>query len=236
MRNGTWTLTPEKHYCEYLHKLRLIRVPLDGSGNIETMYEHPVPAQSAHCAYCPSDKNLLYFDLDLPPGYWGGSDRHTPRIWILDIDAGTISALKEEYPGSFQTHQAWLWDGSAICYHGGAKDGGEYFGIAKLGGEVVWEQVFPDATAYGHNTPDAGRPALIIDGMFSLDGLQWLYWEGSTRTSPKLEPICLHNTEWGSIPGQYSHPHPLTDSSGRWISFTSAQGGRSDVFVVSVDV
>ncbi len=235
MRDGRWTLTPEKHYREYLHKLRLIRVPLDGNGDMEIIYEYPDPAQSAHCAYCPSDRNLLYFDLDLPPGYWGGSNGITPRIWILDIGAGTARALKNEYPGSFQTHQAWLWDGSAICYHGGSKKGGEYFGVARINGEVVWEQVFPEATAYGHNTPDARRNALIIDGMFSKDKLQWLYCEYSACVTPKLEPICLHNTEWGSLPGQYSHPHPLTDSSGRWISFTSAREGRSDVFVVDVD-
>ena len=235
MRNGNWTLTPEKHYREYLNKLRLIRVPLNGSGNIEIMYEHPVPAQSAHCAYCPSNKNLLYFDLDLPPRYWGGSDKRTPRIWMLDIDAGTISALKKEYPGSFQTHSAWLWDGSAICYHGGSKRGGEYFGVTKINGEVLWEEIFPHVQAYGHNTPDARKQALIIDGMFSTDRLQWLYWGKHTGGVPRLEPICIHGTEWGGLPGQYSHPHPLTDASGNWISFTSARGGRSDVYVVNVE-
>ena len=111
---------------------------------------------------------------------------------------------------------------------------GEYFGIATLDGKTVWEEAFPDATSYGHNTPDARRKALIIDGMFSADKLQWLYWDEPTEGSPKLEPICIHGTEWGSIPGQYSHPHPLTDASGTWISYTAARGGRSDIYVVNV--
>ena len=233
MRRGNWTLAPEKGYRDYQHRLRLVGVPLAGSGEVEIIYEHPVPAQSAHCAYCPADGNLLYFDLDLPPAYWCGGDGETPRIWLLDIPSGSVRPLRQTFPGPFQTHQAWLWDGSAICYHGRATGGGEFFGVAAPNGDLLWEQVFPQATAYGHNTPDARRKALIIDGMFSEDKLQWLYW-GEASPTPRLEPICLHATDWGSLPGQYSHPHPLTDGSGRWISFTSARHGRSDIYVVAV--
>lgn len=234
MRGGRLLLAPEKPYLAYSHELRVIRVPLDGTGGVDVLYGHPDPAQSAHCAYCPADQNLLYFDLDLPPRYWTGSDGSTPRIWLLDVGTGEAKPLKKDYPGSFQTHQAWLWDGSAMCYHGPAREGGEFFGIATPTGEVLWERVFGEAKAYGHITPDARRAALIMDGTFSRDKLQWLAWDSLDSARPELEPICLHATEWGSLPGQYSHPHPLTDRSGRWISFTSARAGRSDVFVVDV--
>jgi len=235
MRGRAPILQPDRGYCEYSHRLRLIRVPLDGSGRSEILYEHPEPAQSAHCAFCPTDANLLYFDLDLPPRYWAGGDGHTPRVWLLDIRAATIRPLREEYPGPFQVHQAWLWDGSGMCYHGSAAAGGEYFGVADTDGRLRWEWIYEQATFYGHNTPDARRNALIIDGSFSRDRLQWLYCEAAAGDDPVLEPICLHSTEWDSLPGQYSHPHPLTDPSGRWISFTSARKGRSDVYVVDVD-
>lgn len=235
MRGGRWSLMPDHPYISYEHRLRLVRVPMDGSGASQILCEHPDPAQSAHCAYCPVDDNILYFDLDLPPRYWGGGDGETPRIWLLEIDSGTIRPLREHYPGSFQTHQAWLWDGSGMCYHGRADQGGEYFGVATLDGKIIWEHVFPDATFYGHHTPDARKPALIIDGAFSRDTLQWLYYDTPEHEGPKLEPICVHGTEWGGLPGQYSHPHPLTDPSGRWISFTAAKEGRSDVYVVDVD-
>lgn len=220
---------PQKHYSKFPdHKLQIVQVPLKSQGKIEILYEHE-PAQSAHSAYCPTDDNLLYFDLDLPPLYWGGSDRQTPRIWILDISSGNVWPLKNSYPGPFQTHQAWLWDGSAMAYHGSLPGGGVYIGIASINGNTIWEQEFPEANFYGHLTPDPKRPALIIDGDFSKDKLQWLYYDGRR---PQLEPICCHNTEWGSIPGQYSHPHPLVDASGRWISYTAARDGRSDVYVV----
>ena len=91
------------------------------------------------------------------------------------------------------------------------------------------EKKFPQARFYGHLTPDAKRPALILDGDFTKDKLQWLYYD---RQEPRLEEICRHNTEWGSLPGQYSHPHPLTEASGRWVSYTAAKNGRSDVYVV----
>ena len=172
--------------------------------------------------------------VTLPPGYWGGGDGRTPRIWLLEVERGAIRTLREHYPGPFQTHQAWLWDGSAMCYHGRGKEG-EYFGLATSDGELLWERTFSRAVHYGHNTPDARRPALIIDGQFSQDRLQWLYYDDADAREPKLEPICLHATEWRSLPGQYSHPHPLTDVSGRWISFTAARGGRSDVYVVDTE-
>jgi hypothetical protein len=226
---------PTRHYRDFPdHRLRLLRVPLDGGpSEPEVIYEH-APAQSAHCAFCPADPGLLYFDLDLPPGYWGGGDGKTPRVHLLELGAGQARPAKSEFPGTFQTHTAWLWDGSALCYHGGAKSGGEYFGLVTPGGETLWERVYPRARAYGHNTPDARRPALIIDGMFSTDRLQWLYYDRPESSEPALEPICEHGTEWQSLPGQYSHPHPLTDAGGRWVSFTRARDGRSDVCVAAV--
>jgi len=217
------------------HALRLIRVGVDGAGRAETLYERR-PAQSAHCAFCPTDGRRLYFDLDLPPGYWGGGDGKTPRIWLLDLSDGSARPIKARFPGPFQVHQTWLWDGSGIAYHGGLPGGGEYFGIVSIEGETVWERAYTQAGFYGHHTPDARRPALIIDGHFSGDLLQWLHYDDRPgQPGPKLEPICVHGTEWGGLPGQYSHPHPLTDASGRWISFTAAKAGRSDVFVVEVE-
>ena len=225
-----------RHYRDFPdHRLRVVRFPLSGPGDAEVLYEHQ-PAQSAHCAFCPTDDDLLYFDLDLPPSYWGGGDGSTPRIWLCDVPTHAVRPLKDTYPGPFQTHQAWLWDGSAMAYHGRASAGGVYIGITAKDGVTLWEQVFPEAQFYGHLTPDARRSALILDGDFSTDLLQWLHFDLENPDAPgTLEPICRHGTEWGSVPGQYSHPHPLTDPSGRWISFTAARGGRTDVHVVEIE-
>ena len=215
------------------HRLRVVRAPMEGGGAPETLFEH-APAQSAHCAYSPTDPACLYFDLDLPPAYWCGSDGATPRIWLLDIPTGAARPLKHDYPGPFQTHQAWLWDGSALAYHGPLPGGGVYLGVARRTGETLWERAFPQAAFYGHVAADPARPALILDGDFSADLLQWLTWGGEPGAPPNLMPICRHGTDWESIPGQYSHPHPLADPTVRWISFNAARAGRTDVFVVDV--
>lgn len=80
---------------------------------------------------------------------------------------------------------------------------------------------------------------VLIDDI-GEDRLQWLYYDdaGSTAsaeaTTPHLEPICLHGTQWRTIPGQYTHPHPLADPTERSIAFNRARGGRTDVCVVAV--
>ena len=220
------------------HQLRILLVPMDGSGQAEEVFSRH-PAQSAHSAFCPADGNLLYFDLDLPPHYWGGGDGKTPRVWLLDLCTGQARPLKEDWPSPFATHTVWLWDGSALAYHGSMPAGGIFIGIADTRGRTIWERVWKDVDFYGHLTADPKRPALVLDGDFSRHRLQWLHYadepaDASGDAPCRIEPICIHGTEWRSLPGQYSHPHPLTDPAGRWISFTKAAGGRSDVCVVDV--
>ena len=215
------------------HRLRLVRVALDGSGRMETVFEHE-DAGSAHCAFCPTDPDLLYFDLDMAPQYWCGGDGVTPRVWLLHVGSGRAHPLRGE--PLFQVHTAWLWDGSALAYHGFLPGGGVYLGLTQPDGATIWEGKYPQARAYGHLTPDRTRPALILDGDFSPDTLQWLVTDGPPGPEPELEPICRHDTEWDSIqPGsQYTHPHPLADPTGQWVAFNAARDGRQDVYVVSV--
>ena len=226
------------------HSLQIARVPMDGSGKLQVLCEHR-PAQSAHCAFSPTDGELLYFDMDLPPRYWNGGDGKTPRIWLLDCRTGRARPLKTRYPGPFQVHQAWLWDGSALAYHGPAAGGGVYVGLCTPAGDTLWEAVYPEARHYGHLSPARGRQALILDGDFSPDLLQWLSYDtdqgaasqadpaASRGTAvPRLDTICRHGTEWDTIPGQYSHPHPIADPTGTWVSYNVARNGRTDVYCV----
>ncbi len=213
------------------HRLKIVRIPIEG-GPMQVLFDQ-MPAQSAHCSFCPLDGDVLYFDLDLPPGYWGGSDNQTPRIWLINTNSRRPHPLKEKYPGPFQTHQAWLWDKPAMAYHGPLPSGGTYIGITDITGKTLWEQSYPLAKNYGHLTPDVKRPALVLDGDFSQDMLQFLYYDTGSN-EPHLEPICRHGTEWGTLPGQYSHPHPLTDPTGRLISFTRAVDQRSEVCLVEI--
>ena len=67
---------------------------------------------------------------------------------------------------------------------------------------------------------------IMLDGNVTTDKLVWLYYD---QEEPRLETIATHGTEWGSVPAQYSHPHPQADPTGKWIVYNVAQGGRTDL-------
>lgn len=209
--------------------LRLLRVPLAG-GETETAYEE-AGISSGHCPHCPTDPDLLLVDRDLPPRYWAGSDGRTNRIWTLRLSTGELTELPPRDRARFQVHSAWTYDGEQVLYHGRSAEGGHYIGVTDPHGRTLREYGFRGAPHYGHVSAMAGRPAIILDGNLSTDMLLWLYYD---REQPRVEVIARHGTDWGALPGQYSHPHPLSDPTGRWISFNAAHRGRSDVFIVEV--
>lgn len=225
----------DRDYASYPdHRLQLLVLLLAG-GPPRVIFERQ-PAQCAHCSYSPADPHLLYFDLDVPPQYWNGNDAgQTPRIWLIDDRGGRARALRASYPGVFTVHAAWTWDGSAIAYHGyrGAAgySSGIFIGVTRIDGTVVRDYEFPSLHHYGHVGADPRGNALILDGDLLPGCISRLYYDSEI---PRLEVLCRHDTEWESLPGQYSHPHPQYDASGRRICFNAAHGGRSDVYVVSV--
>lgn len=214
---------------EEFPRLRVVEVPLAG-GEIKELYQE-AGCNSAHSPHCPTDRDLILMDRDMPPDLWAGSDGETPRLWLLDRRTGGVQALKQQYPAQFQVHAAWTFDGQAVLYHGPIREGGYYLGVTSREGEAIREFILPEATHYGHLTADPKRPALILDGNISSDLLTWFYYDSGER---RVEIIARHGTEWYGLPGQFSHPHPLADPTGRWISFNAAHRGRSDAYVVAV--
>ena len=217
-------------------KMKLLRVKMTG-GQPEVLYEE----QSCHCqhsSYCPTDNDIIYFDRNIIPGWFEGNvQKKIPRLWLIRVSTGETRPLREydSYPGVYQVHAAWTWDGSAIAYHGFLKpkgySSGIYIGITRKDGTNIRDYVFPDVCSYGHINPDPIRPALILDGDVAEGYLSWLYYD---KEQPRLEIICRHNTAWGSLLGQYSHPHPQSNSAGNRICFNKAENGRTDIYVVKV--
>ena len=210
-------------------RLKLIRVPLAG-GAVTTVYEE-AGVGSAHAPHCPADGDLLLLDRDFPPRYWGGSDGVTNRIWTLRPSTGELTELPPQDKARFQVHCVWTWDGENVIYHGKSAVSGHYVGVVDKTGCTVREYLFDKAPHYGHVSAMAGRPAVILDGNLSNDLLLWVYYD---REQPRVEVICRHGTDWGAMPGQYPHPHPISDPTGRWIAYNAAARGRSDVFVVQL--
>lgn len=217
------------HFSEGGMQLLLLQVPLSG-GPVTTAYQEE-GIGCAHCPHCPTDPDLLLIDRDFPPRFWGGSDGRTNRIWTLRLSTGALTELPPQDQARFQVHSVWTWDGQHVLYHGRSAEGGTYIGVVDRGGRTVREYGFRGAGHYGHVSAAAGRPAVILDGNLSTDLLLWLYYD---EEQPRVEVIARHGTDWGAMSGQFPHPHPLSDPTGRWVSFNAAHRGRSDVYVVRV--
>jgi hypothetical protein len=223
-----------KHYYEHFAsgggmRLRLVQVPLMG-GPAEDVYQE-TGCRSFHSPHSPVDSDLVLLDRDFPPRYWGGSDGKTTRIWALTLSSGELTELASQDANRFQVHAVWTWDGEQVLYHGRSASGGYFIGVCDKHGNTVREWDFGAAGHYGHVAAMAGRPAIILDGNVSDNLLTWLYYDGE---QPRIEVIAAHNTQWATVLGQASHPHQLCSPDGRWISFNTAQRGRTEVHLVRV--
>lgn len=224
---------PDKTYLEHFaaggNRMCILQVPLMG-GAVTTLYQEE-GAGSAHAPHSPTDPHLILLDRDMAPRYWAGSDGKTNRIWILHSPSGGLTELTPRDVGRFQVHCAWTWDGEGVVYHGPSAKGGWYIGAIRKNGESINEYGFHQCHHYGHVSAMAGRPAIILDGNLTSDCLLWLYYD---QEQPRVEIIARHGTTWDALPNQFPHPHPLSDPTGRYISFNCAAKGRSDVYIVEV--
>lgn len=227
------------YFAEGGMKTQLWKVPLEG-GEVKTIYSEE-GLYLSHVAHCPTDSDLVLANRNhpghiinyrtKPPRTWPEIDDAPTRIWTLRLSTGELTELKARDRANHQVHSAWTWDGQCVVYHGKSVEGGYFIGVIGRDGKVMQECGFHKANSYGHVSAMAGRPAIILDGNLTSDMLLWLYYDDE---QPRVEMIAQHNTNWGALPGQFPHPHPLADPTGRWISFNAGDRGRSDVYVVSV--
>lgn len=197
-----------------------------------------------HVMSCPTDPDLLLLCRDTGPGPSCRVDGHG-RGWIYRISEHRLTEVMVKERQNFQTHLAWTWDGKGIFYHGmirdskwekNVTDGGWYIGLAGIDGKTIREYSFPEAEYYGHISAMQGRRAAIIDGNVMEGLLMWLYFD---EDIPRMEIIARHDTDFTTMPGQYSHPHAICDPSGKRIVFNSARriifsGARSDIYSVDI--
>jgi Tol biopolymer transport system component len=217
---------------------------IDGSGGEPEVLIAEEGLKAGHLMYNPVDPDLLMYCRDKGP-----SPSHKVgeqgRVWIYKLSEKRLTEVKTIEKQNFQTHNAWTWDGKGIVYHGIINDvgwknntteGGWYIGLAGLDGSPIREYSFKDAKYYGHVSAMKGKNAAIIDGNI-LDGLlMWIYFD---QENPRIEIIAQHGTNFTTMTGQYSHPHSISDPTGRWIVYNSApsiifSGARSDIYSVEV--
>jgi hypothetical protein len=207
-------------------RFRMLRVPLEG-GEVETLYVED-GVRGGHLQYSPTDPDLVLLDRDTPR--WRYPQRGVSnRIWTYRLSTGELTEHAPIDGNHLQMHSTWAWDGQQVIYHGPSAEGGWYIGLSDLAGNVVWEHRSETWKVYGHVSAMAGRPAIILDGNLCKDLLTWMYYDAEL---PRVEVIARHGTDWNGHEGQYPHPHPQSDPTGRYISYNVGGRGRSDVYVV----
>jgi len=227
-------IPPSRGYIDWFAeggmRTRYVEIPLDGGESSIAFEDEGMGC--AHCPHCPTDDDLVLIDRDRAPLFWCGSDGGaSARCWTLRFSTGEMTELRPQNQQKFQVHAGWTWDGKHVIYHGAMRQGGYYIGVIDRSGEVVREFEFPDAGSYGHVSAAPDRQAIILDGNITEDQLCWMYYD---KEEPRIEGIARHGTEWQSVPGQYSHPHPQSDPTGCWITYHVAKDKRTDLYVVSV--
>jgi len=210
-----------------------IRVVLDRTG-----------VNGCHLMHNPTHPELIMIGMDHGPSIWDKADDNS-RMWILNIDTGELINVKTKAQQNFQTHAAWSYDGEAVIYHGqlglsqwrdGLNQDGWYIGKSGLDGECIREFAFPDAKYYGHIGALAGRDGIIIDNLLIENLLLFL---DMSEDKPNIEIIGRHDSDFYTMPGQFGHPHPISDPTGKRIVFNSARreiwkSSRSDIYSIEL--
>ncbi len=205
------------------------------SGAVHEIFQEDI-CGSHHIQPCPADQDLWLIDRDMPPNFWaGGDERISTRAWLLDSRSGELTRLKQHDEWGFQIHTNWSVDGRLVYYHGPSAKGGQYVGVIDTQARVVWEHIFP-APYYGHTSTHTQTDAIITDGFFTPDLITAIHFRDlDSSGAPRIEILARHATEWGTIQGQYTHPHPHMSPDGRWLSYNRGEKGRTDVYVVALE-
>jgi hypothetical protein len=208
-----------------------LQVDID-TGAVEVVL-HDDKAGCHHIQPCPSDGEVWLIDRDWPPLFWCGGDHHqTTRLWLLNSRTKQLTPINPRNANRFETHTNWGYQGDRVYYHGPAKEGGEFMGVADRAGNVLWEMVVPNAR-YGHACSHTRKNVFITDGIVSPDLVTAVHYEElDADGQPRIEVLARHATQWNCMPGQYSHPHCHVSPDGRWLSYNRGENGRSDVYLV----
>jgi hypothetical protein len=196
---------------------------------------HEDVAGCHHVQPSPTNPDLWLIDRDWPPRFWcGGDDFQTSRLWLLNVRTKDLRPINPLNGNRFQTHTNWNGRGDRLYYHGPAKGGGEFAGVADLAGSILWGMVIPNAH-YGHACSHPLANVFVTDGLLSADLVTAIHYEELDREGqPRIEILARHATDWKGMQGQYPHPHCHISPDGRWLSYNRAQHGRSDVYVVCI--
>ena len=216
-------------------RMQLVRFSTEGDHEPEVVYDE-VDCRGNHVQYSPVDSNILHTDRDFAPDFWGGSDQKRNRVWLWHIDEQKLVEQPSPSGRTFQVHSVWSFDGKGVLYHCPPTRSGDQrgyvIGINDLEGNNIAEYGSESWTHYGHVGAVPDRKVIMLDGNITDDLILWLHYDDPS--TPRLEVICRHGTNWAGHEWQFPHPHPQCSPAGDRIIYNAADRGRSDVFVVEL--
>jgi oligogalacturonide lyase len=177
-----------------------------------------------HINPSPAHGNLLTFCHEGP---WQLVDH---RIWVLDMDTGKATKLRErKQEGEMVGHEYWFRDGIHVGYqvhqHDEKGDQHSLFGFAKYDGTGETE-----AGCIRYPGPDHihsnGFEFFVADSGKHIKGYKF---NGKDFDGPRI--ICMHDGsfDWGA-----HHPHPSMTRDGKSIIYNSTAAGYCNVYQVGV--
>ncbi len=164
-----------------------------------------------------------YYDLKLSPDghrlITNAGDPHTV-IWVIDVDRDVRTRLTFE--GSGNEAPVWSADGNEIIYASRdtpAEKAAIYRRRADGNGprQLV-------ARLNGDADPGASSP----DGRWVVVSL----WENPTTPQIWAVPLVAGEQPRALIAGQFGAHDPRISPDGRWLSYTSNESGREEIYVV----
>ena len=179
----------------------------------------------------PVDPDLILTDIDLPPRYqWFGDEED-----VADLDYasehGRTLALATASRQNSTVHSTWSHDGTYIYYHG--RSVGDLTEPTPHYGRLYadWWKLSGNANTrtflWSYPAVQPLRGVLLLMAWFTPDCFAIHLDQRDERGEPLMEPLCRHETAWGEMPGQISHPHPHLSPCGRYLAYNRAHdGGR----------
>jgi len=200
------------------------------SGEVQEVFREE-RAGCNHVQPNPVNPDIWLIDRDWPTTE---EKRNIARVWVLNVRTKELTEIRPLNEYRFATHSTWNRTGERIYYHGPAKEGGQFVGVADISGRVLWEKVFRGGSV-GHVSAHTQHEAILTDGLCSTNLISVMYYEEADAAgAPRIEILGSHNTDWQCMHWQYTHPHCQMSPDGKWVYYNRGSRGRSDVYVVKV--
>lgn len=199
---------------------RVIRVSTESAEN-EPEVLHEERNWIGHVNTSPTQAHLLTFCHEGP---WRLVDQ---RMWVLNMQSGTVEKLRPQGPGETVGHEYWMTDGRTVGYHG-TSSGEAFYGFVRCDNTERIELPFPhDSNHFHSNTPDL----IVADGpQRGLTPYVLLSrYDGAKFEGPRV--LCVHR---GSRHIQHLHIHPRFTPDGGQVLFTADPRGYGQLFLAEV--